>query len=310
MHTECRSTRVLSEYSRLAILVVAVLLSGCALFQPYRNVTAYPPDSKPQWKDINSAAQICRVHLDYPPLSIHAVKVDLQAQNLNIAVYPLAASEAGEGTSLSKKVSTFAKENHCFVAVNANPFAPSSAIEGELRTITGICVANGVAVSPPDERYAAALFGIDGPKTAKLVYQSEIDTSTLPWTHQGNSFGNAVGGFFFALKDGEVSIDRPGRTAASERHPRTALGVSKNGNTVILIVIDGRTSESVGATEEEVALWMRYFGANDAITLDGGGSSAMAILDGTVVLENIPVHGAAPGVERAVASCIGFMQEE
>jgi len=75
-------------------------------------------------------------------------------------------------------------------------------------------------------------------------------------------------------------------------------------------VIDGRTSESVGATEEEVALWMRYFGANDAITLDGGGSSAMAILDGTVVLENIPVHGAAPGVERAVASCIGFMQEE
>ncbi|HCX97049.1 MAG TPA: hypothetical protein DHU26_08810 [Spirochaetaceae bacterium] len=224
MHTECRSTRVLSGYSRPAILVLAVLLSGCALFQPYRNVTAYPPDSKPQWQDINSAAQICRVYLDYPPLSIHAVRVDLQAQNLNIAVYPLAPSEAGEGTSLSKKVSTFAKENHCFVAVNANPFAPSSATEGDLRTITGICVANG--------------------------------------------------------------------------------------NTVILIVIDGRTSESVGATEEEVALWMRYFGADDAITLDGGGSSAMAILDGTIVLENVPVHGNVPGVERAVATCIGFALRE
>jgi len=96
MHTECRSTRVLSGYSRPAILVLAVLLSGCALFQPYRNVTAYPPDSEPQWQDINSAAQICRAHLDYPPLSIHAVRVDLQAQNLNIAVYPSAPSEATE----------------------------------------------------------------------------------------------------------------------------------------------------------------------------------------------------------------------
>ena len=215
-------------------------------------------------------------------------------------------SEAGEGTSLSKKVSTFAKENHCFVAVNENPFAPSSANEEELRTITGMCVANGVVVSPPDVRYVAALFGIDGMKTAKLVYQSEIDTSTLSWTHQGITFKNAVGGFFFALKNGEASIDRPRRTAASERHPRTALGVSKDGNIVILLVIDGRTNDSVGATEEEVALWMRYLGAYDAITLDGSGSSAMAILDGVVRLENVPVHDSVPGTERAVATCIGF----
>ncbi|WP_306769198.1 phosphodiester glycosidase family protein [Rectinema subterraneum] len=72
----------------------------------------------------------------------------------------------------------------------------------------------------------------------------------------------------------------------------------------------GRTSESVDGTKEEVALWMRYFGADDAITLDGGGSSAMAILDGTVVLENVPVHGTVPGVERAVATCIGFALRE
>ena len=161
-------------------------------------------------------------------------------------------------------------------------------------------------VSPPDVRYVAALFGIDGMKTAKLVYQSEIDTSTLSWTHQGITFENAVGGFFFALKNREASIDRPGRTAASERHPRTALGVSKDGNIVILLVIDGRTNDSVGATEEEVALWMRYLGAYDAITLDGSGSSAMAILDGVVRLENVPVHDSVPGIERAVATCIGF----
>lgn len=165
---------------------------------------------------------------------------------------------------------------------------------------------NGAAVSAPDARYAAVLFGIDGMKTARLVYQSEIDASTLPWTHQGSTFENAVGGFFFALKDGEVSIDRPGRTAAGERHPRTALGVSRDGNSIFLLVIDGRTPESVGAIEEEVALWMRYLGASDAITLDGGGSAAMAILDTVVRLENVPVHNSVPRTERAVATCIGF----
>lgn len=141
-------------------------LGSCTLFQPYKNVTAYPPDSEPQWQDINASAQVCRIHLDYPPLNIHAVKVDMQAQNVNVVVYPAAPSEAGEGITLSKKVSTFAKENNCFVAVNANPFAPSSAIEGEFRTIKGICVADGIVVSPPDEHYAAILLNIDGLKTA------------------------------------------------------------------------------------------------------------------------------------------------
>lgn len=94
--------------------------------------------------------------------------------------------------------------------------------------------------------------------------------------------------------------------AAGERHPRTALGVSRDGNSIFLLVIDGRTPESVGAIEEEVALWMRYLGASDAITLDGGGSAAMAILDTVVRLENVPVHNSVPRTERAVATCIGF----
>lgn len=109
---------------KLGIVVLAVLLGGCALFQPYRNVIAYLPASEPQWQDLNSAARICRINLENPPLSIHAVKVDLQNEHVRCVAYPLAPSEYGAGTLLSKKVSTFARESQCFVAVNANPFAP------------------------------------------------------------------------------------------------------------------------------------------------------------------------------------------
>lgn len=136
MHNERESVQYLPRSMKLCIVVLAVLLGGCALFQPCRNVIAYPPASEPQWQDLNSAARICRINLENPPLNIHAVKVDLQNEHVRCVVYPSAPSEYGAGTSLSKKVSTFARESQCFVAVNANPFAPSSGNEGELRTIT------------------------------------------------------------------------------------------------------------------------------------------------------------------------------
>jgi len=78
-----------------------------------------------------------------------------------------------------------------------------------------------------------------------------------------------------------------------ERHPRTAVGVSRDGRTAWLFVIDGRHPEvSVGATLEELAELMIGFGAWTAYNLDGGGSTTMA-LRGTGV-----VNRPSDGVER------------
>jgi exopolysaccharide biosynthesis protein len=61
-----------------------------------------------------------------------------------------------------------------------------------------------------------------------------------------------------------------------ERHPRTAAGVSRDGRTLLLIVVDGRRPGwSVGATLPELARMMLDAGAWGAVNLDGGGSSAM-----------------------------------
>ncbi len=61
-------------------------------------------------------------------------------------------------------------------------------------------------------------------------------------------------------------------------NPRTAIGVLPDGKTLVAMVIDGRQKgRSVGASLEETARLMRDAGCAEAINLDGGGSSAMAL---------------------------------
>ena len=60
-----------------------------------------------------------------------------------------------------------------------------------------------------------------------------------------------------------------------EMHPRTAVGIDRDTGEILMLVIDGRQDFSRGYTMVELANLMREFGAEDAINLDGGGSSTM-----------------------------------
>ena len=92
----------------------------------------------------------------------------------------------------------------------------------------------------------------------------------------------------------------------SERvlHPRTAVGVSKDGRTVYLVVVDGRQKGlSEGITLVELAAWMKRLGCWDAINLDGGGSSTLVVKqpDGSPrIVNSIP-----GGIQRSVANHLG-----
>ncbi len=66
------------------------------------------------------------------------------------------------------------------------------------------------------------------------------------------------------------------RVDPEERHPRTAAGVTGDGKTLLLLVVDGRRAGwSVGVTLPQLARLMLEAGAWNAVNLDGGGSSAM-----------------------------------
>lgn len=64
-------------------------------------------------------------------------------------------------------------------------------------------------------------------------------------------------------------------------HPRTAIGQRADGS-VILLVIDGRQSHSMGASYEDLVEVMMKYGAVNAANLDGGMSSYM-VYDGEIV---------------------------
>ena len=63
-----------------------------------------------------------------------------------------------------------------------------------------------------------------------------------------------------------------GQSMAS--NPRTAIGIIDE-NHYIVIVSDGRTSESQGLSLYELAEVMKSYGVKTAYNLDGGGSSTM-----------------------------------
>ena len=67
----------------------------------------------------------------------------------------------------------------------------------------------------------------------------------------------------------------------TKRHPRSAVGVCKNGNWIFLVV-DGRAKHSEGFTILELAQFMKTLGCVGALNLDGGGSSTMVVQDKVV----------------------------
>jgi hypothetical protein len=108
---------------------------------------------------------------------------------------------------------------------------------------------------------------------------------------------NVVSGHPGIVKNGEV--DAPASELCTARHPRTAAGVSEDGRTLYLAVVDGRTSISVGMTCGELGNLMKGLGAWSAINLDGGGSTTMWVKGEGVV--NSP----SDGVQRVVANHLG-----
>jgi exopolysaccharide biosynthesis protein len=85
-----------------------------------------------------------------------------------------------------------------------------------------------------------------------------------------------------------------------ELHPRTAIGIDHESGRVLMLVVDGRQSFSRGYTMVELANLMQSLGADDALNLDGGGSSTLLSYgpDGVVGVRNSP----SDGFERRVAN--------
>jgi exopolysaccharide biosynthesis protein len=103
-----------------------------------------------------------------------------------------------------------------------------------------------------------------------------------------NGVQEAIGGRYRLVANGVVQTFN-----IAGAHPRTAIGIDKDGN-VFTVVVDGRNpNHSNGVTLNELARLMKDFGAVDAMTFDGGGSSTFITRqpNGLLVVENKPSDG-------------------
>ncbi|SMC38472.1 phosphodiester glycosidase family protein [Sporomusa malonica] len=73
-----------------------------------------------------------------------------------------------------------------------------------------------------------------------------------------------------------TKVEEFGSDVAGGRAPRTAIGLKADSH-LLAVVVDGRQENSIGMTLLELALFMQELGAQDAMNLDGGGSSEMVI---------------------------------
>ena len=91
----------------------------------------------------------------------------------------------------------------------------------------------------------------------------------------------AIGGGPILIQNGEIKITNNEELkftgkAINDKHPRTAMGYTKDGKLVILM-IEGRNKNAGGATLTQEAQIFKELGCWEALNLDGGGSSCMLV---------------------------------
>lgn len=147
------------------------------------------------------------------------------------------------------------------------------------------------------------VIAMQGPGSASLTNTTvgtavriTMRTSGLDWA----SFDNAIGGGPSLLRGGKFVDDGAagnfGKTFLENRHPRTAIGRTPQGD-IWLVTVDGRQPMSAGCSIREIADLMLTFGCTDAINLDGGGSTTLSLF-GEVL--NRP----SDGTERRISNAL------
>ena len=229
----------------------------------------------------------------------HVLVIDTHAKGIQFLVTP--PSEVDGGAVTARTTSEFLKEFGVQIAINGDGFFPwwsRSPMDyyphsGEAVTPNGLTASQG-------DIYADGLQDIRPEPTLYISRRND-----LTFNRQPSNIFQAISGDRMLILGGEIvsGLDD------SEIHPRTAIGVNRNGRWLYLVVVDGRQPfYSEGATFQELAELLKDQGARFAMALDGGGSSTMVVEGefGNPVILNSPIDNYIPGRERPVANHFGI----
>lgn len=181
------------------------------------------------------------------------------------------AISKGTGTSLSNSYGQYltkiSQDNNAIIGINAGGFYdPDWNSTGGVPH--GVVIKDGKLIA--NNRRAVGVGGIIG-----FNRENKLVLSRMTAKEAFNSgIRDAVDFGPFLIVNGESSFIKG--NGGWGQAPRTAIGQRKDG-IVLLLVIDGRQTGSVGADMNDLAQVMADYGAYNAANLDGGTSTAMTL---------------------------------
>lgn len=178
---------------------------------------------------------------------------------------------------VGKTVTDMVKENHCLAGINAGGFSDPGGV-GKGGVPLGIVISKGqVTWGSKYDKVDMCGFDKDGRlHVGMMTGQEALDKNIM----EAVSFGPTL------IVNGNP-LDVKGN--ASGWNPRTAIGQRADG-AVLLMVIDGRQSDSIGATYADIIQEMVKYGAVNAYNLDGGTSSHM-VYKGEIITSCSSLYG-------------------
>lgn len=193
------------------------------------------------------------------------------------------------GSNITQTTSAMASANNAILAVNGDYYGANK---------RGYVIKNGVlyrdTVRQGSDTQDLAIYA-DG--SFEIIDETEVTAQELldNGVVQLLSFGPTL------IENGDVQVSASDEVSrAKSSNPRTAIGIIDELH-YIIVVADGRTSESEGLSLLELAQLMESYGCKTAYNLDGGGSSTM-VFNGVVV--NQPTTNGNQITERSVSDIV------
>lgn len=212
---------------------------------------------------------------------------DVKLSNSNYLKTALAYDSFG--TNVTETTSSMASNNNAILAVNGDYYGADR---------SGYVIKNGVIYRNTvrsDSNYPDLAVYKDG--SFKIIYETDVTAEQLLADGVVNlfAFGPSL------IENDSITVDQNTEVRqAMTKNPRTAIGIVDS-NHYILVVSDGRTSESEGLSLYELAEVMKEYGATTAYNLDGGGSSTM-YFNGSII--NKPTTNGHNISEREVSDIV------
>lgn len=292
------------------LLLCAALTAGEVVSRPFAGVThIHQTETAPR------------------PLNIHVVKIDLQTPGIRFKV----TEPAGPRETIRQTTLDFVRQEKAQIAINLHFFLPFPSTDPHA-DLVGLAASNGRVYSSfekPAQSYAivadAPAINLDAHNRAAIVHADPSDPQrrrVLEPVKLWNAFAGSAQIVTQGKKtipvyrdaahpQGELEPGGPGdysnaRSWYALLNARTAIGLTQDNRTLVLFTVD-KAGASEGMSVEEVAeMLIRDYAVYNALNMDGGGSSTLAIEDpetGQPRLLNVPsggMQGRAVGSNLAV----------